>query len=311
MSTALVAGGAGFLGSHLAKKLLDEGYQVVVIDSLITGDERNIKDFFSNPNFSFIQGDISQDIILKNKKIDLIFHLASPASPPKYMKFPHETIRANIHGTINLIELTKKYNSKLIFASTSEIYGDPEVSPQNESYWGNVNSIGPRSVYDEAKRLGETLCSQALREGVKTGIVRIFNTYGPNMDPYDGRVVSTFIRQAIQKEAFTVQGTGEQTRSFCFFSDLVEGIFKFSQLDHFGPINLGNPKEFSILELIDIIASSLKVSANITFVHALEDDPKQRKPDINKAINLLNWKPKIELHNGILATHKWMKKILS
>lgn len=311
MKNALVAGGAGFLGSHLVGRLLNEEYKVIVIDNLITGFKENIDEYLLNPNFTFLQSDVSEYISLENTKIDLIFHFASPASPPKYLNFPIETIKANVHGTMNLIEIAKNHKAKMIYASTSEVYGDPQISPQHESYWGNVNPVGLRSVYDEAKRLGETLCSQANRAGHDICILRIFNTYGPKMDPYDGRVVSNFLRQAIKGESFTVQGDGTQTRSFCYVDDLIEGIFKFSQSKYSGPLNLGNPQEFSILELASLISKKLDTKKDIIFIKGMEDDPRQRKPDISIARKLLDWKPKVDLEEGILITCDWMRHRLN
>jgi dTDP-glucose 4,6-dehydratase len=216
----------------------------------------------------------------------------------------------NTTGTDNLLQLAKSKNARIIFASTSEIYGDPLVSPQSESYWGNVNPIGPRSIYDEAKRLGETLCSQYRREGVNVGIVRIFNTYGPFMDPFDGRVVSTFIRQALRGEKYSIQGTGEQTRSFCYVDDLVRGIDLFSNLDTMGPINLGNPNEMTVLDLAKFISEILNTETKFEFLPRLEDDPQNRRPDVSVASKLLNWEPSVELKAGIKYTAEWMKQIL-
>ena len=286
MKNAVVAGAAGFIGSHLAEKLLENGYRVIAIDNFITGYNDNIEKLFKNSNFRFLEADISKAIDLNEVDIDLIFHLASPASPPKYFENPHQTIDANINGTMQLLSQAKKYKAKLIFASTSEIYGDPLKTPQREDYWGNVNPIGPRSIYDESKRMGETLCSLAKREGQDVGVLRIFNTYGPQMDPYDGRVVSTFIRQAINKEAFTIQGSGKQTRSFCYISDLIEGIYRFSQVKEFGPMNLGNSNEISVLELADLVAKLLNIDTKIEYLKELENDPQHRNPDINFAKKL-------------------------
>ncbi len=311
MKTALIPGGAGFIGSHLTKYLLEKGLKVIVWDNLITGYLRNLEDIKNHKNFYFNELDICvrEDILIK-EDIDYIFHLASPASPPKYFAHPHETIQVNTAGTDNLLQLAKSKNARIIFASTSEIYGDPLVSPQNESYWGNVNPIGPRSIYDEAKRLGETLCSQYYREGVNVGIVRIFNTYGPLMDPFDGRVVSTFIRQALSGEKYSIQGSGEQTRSFCHVEDLVRGIELFSNLEIMGPINLGNPIEMTVLELAKFISETLSAETQFEFHPGLQDDPQHRRPDISTAKNLLNWEPSIGLEEGVKETAKWMKRIL-
>ena len=310
MKNAVVAGAAGFIGSHLAEKLLENGYRVIAIDNFITGYNDNIEKLFKNSNFRFLEADISKAIDLNEVDIDLIFHLASPASPPKYFENPHQTIDANINGTMQLLSQAKKYKAKLIFASTSEIYGDPLKTPQREDYWGNVNPIGPRSIYDESKRMGETLCSLAKREGQDVGVLRIFNTYGPQMDPYDGRVVSTFIRQAINKEAFTIQGSGKQTRSFCYISDLIEGIYRFSQVKEFGPMNLGNSNEISVLELADLVAKLLNIDTKIEYLKELENDPQHRNPDINFAKKTIAWEPTIGLEQGIIHTAQWMRERL-
>ncbi len=311
MKTALIAGGAGFIGSHLTKYLLEKGLKVIVWDNLITGYLRNLEDIKNHKNFYFNELDICvKDNILIEEDLDYIFHLASPASPPKYFAYPHETIQVNTAGTDTLLRLAKLKNARIIFASTSEIYGDPLVSPQSESYWGNVNPIGPRSIYDEAKRLGETLCSQYYREGVNVGIVRIFNTYGPLMDPFDGRVVSTFIRQALSGEKYSIQGTGEQTRSFCYVEDLVLGIELFSNLEIMGPINLGNPNEMKVLDLAKFISETLNTETQFEFLSGLEDDPQRRRPDISVAKSLLNWEPSIGLEEGVKETAKWMNQIL-
>jgi nucleoside-diphosphate-sugar epimerase len=312
LKTALIAGGAGFIGSHLTKRLLENNLRVIVWDNLITGYVRNLEDVKDHRNFYFEEVDIcEQNKLFIEENIDYIFHLASPASPPKYFAHPHLTIKVNTTGTDNMLQLAKIKNARIIFASTSEIYGDPLVSPQGESYWGNVNPIGPRSIYDEAKRLGETLCSQYHREGVDVGIVRIFNTYGPLMDPFDGRVVSTFIRQALSGEKYSIQGTGEQTRSFCFVEDLVRGIELFSNLEIMGPINLGNPNEMKVLDLAKFISETLNTKTQYEFLPELEDDPQRRRPDISAAKSLLNWEPIIGLTEGINATARWMSEILN
>ncbi len=311
MKTALIAGGSGFIGSHLTKYLLEKGLKVIAWDNLITGYLRNLEEVQDHKNFYFNELDICvKDDVLIEEDLDYIFHLASPASPPKYFAHPHETIQVNTAGTDNLLQLAKSKNARIIFASTSEIYGDPLVSPQSESYWGNVNPIGPRSIYDEAKRLGETICSQYYREGVNVGIVRIFNTYGPFMDPFDGRVVSTFIRQALSGEKYSIQGTGEQTRSFCYVEDLVRGIELFSNLEMMGPINLGNPNEMKVLDLAKFISETLNTETQFEFLSGLEDDPQRRRPDISAAKSLLNWEPSIVLEEGVKETAKWMNQIL-
>lgn len=309
MAKCLVAGAAGFLGSNLSKYLLYQGHDVIGIDDLSTGYTRNLEVVREHNNFDFICLSVTDSKLEEiYGEIDLIFHLASPASPPKYQSLGIKTIHANSVGTENLIQLALRKNSRLVFASTSEVYGDPTISPQPESYWGNVNPIGVRSVYDESKRLGETLVAHYVREsGLNGGIVRIFNTYGPGMDPYDGRVVSTFIRQALSGESFTVFGSGEQTRSFCFVDDLIEGLTKFGFSSHVGPINLGNPNEMSLLDLGTIISKELNVEPVFEFHPLPEDDPVQRCPDISRAKELLNWEPTIELAIGIRETANWIK----
>lgn len=307
LKNVLLAGGAGFIGSHLSRLLLNNDFHVTAVDNLVTGYKKNIEDLIHKSNFEFLNFDVAAELSPFNKKFDLILHFASPASPPKYFEKPHETIRANIDGTRNLINLAKEHSARLVFASTSEIYGDPQVSPQSEEYWGNVNPNGVRSIYDEAKRMGETLVSLARREGINTGIVRIFNTYGPSMDPFDGRVVSTFIRQALTNQPFTIQGSGEQTRSFCYVSDLVEGILKFVKNDALGPINLGNPNEITVNRLAEVVSVVLGVSKEIEFKPGLEDDPMRRKPNIEKAIELIDWQPNVSLEEGIKLTASWMR----
>jgi dTDP-glucose 4,6-dehydratase len=242
--------------------------------------------------------------------MDVVYHFASPASPDKYMADAMNTMEVNTGGTLSLLKFSQRTGARLVFASTSEIYGDPLVSPQTEEYWGNVNPIGPRSVYDEAKRFGETLVAHFQREkSVNAGIVRIFNTYGPNMDPYDGRVVSTFIRQALRSEPFTIFGDGTQTRSFCYIDDLVKGIMAMGRSDQPGPINLGNPRENSLLELAQIVTSVVGGSGEMEFMPLPEDDPKRRNPDIQKAKDILGWVPSIEIEDGIRRTAEWMKAL--
>jgi dTDP-glucose 4,6-dehydratase len=239
--------------------------------------------------------------------LDYVFHFASPASPPKYLKLGLETIAVNTQGTQNLINVALRNSARLVFASTSEVYGDPLVSPQSEEYWGNVNPIGPRSVYDESKRLGETIVAlHARNHDLRAGIVRIFNTYGPGMNPHDGRVVSTFIRQGISEEPFTIFGDGMQTRSFCFVDDLIEGVIAMAQSEEFGPVNLGNPREISLVELGGIIANLCGIKPKFVTLPLPQDDPKHRKPDISRASNLLGWQPRVGLEEGIRITRQWM-----
>ena len=300
MTSALVTGASGFVGSHLVDRLLDEGFTVTGLDNLVTGNLANLGSANRNSKFKFQEVDISVDIPDLETKFDYIFHAASPASPPKYFKYPIQTMLVNSIGTKNLLDLSIKNDSRFIFFSTSEIYGDPLEHPQKETYWGNVNSIGPRSVYDEAKRFGEALVAQYVREQkVNAGIIRIFNTYGPRLDPHDGRVVSTFLRQAINGEALTINGDGNQTRSFCYISDLIDGIIKMAQSSEFGPINLGNPNEITLNQLIEEISKTLAKDLNTVNLPELKDDPVRRKPDISLAKEKLGWEPKVTLIQGL------------
>jgi len=298
----LVAGGAGFIGSHLTKKLLNEGHYVICVDNLLTGQKENIQ---SNKNFKFIHHDITKPIDIK---IDEIYNLACPASPKQYFKYPIYTTKISVIGTLNLLELASKHNAKYLQASTSEIYGDPLIHPQTEEYFGNVNPIGPRACYDEGKRCAETLCSDFKREkNLDIKIVRIFNTYGPNMKIDDGRVISNFITQALQNKNLTIYGNGSQTRSFCYVDDLVEGLIKMMNSNYSGPINLGNPEEYTILEVAKKIIKLTNSKSKIIFLNALENDPKLRKPNINKAKKLLNWRPKFSFDEGLTHTINYFK----
>jgi nucleoside-diphosphate-sugar epimerase len=300
LKNALVSGAAGFVGSHLVDRLLEEGFAVVGVDNLITGKEENLNSAKRNSKFNFLDLDVVTEIPDLGMKLDYIFHAASPASPPKYFEYPIETMMVNSIGTKNLLDLAEMNNARFIFFSTSEVYGDPLEHPQRESYWGNVNPIGPRSIYDEAKRFGEALVAQYVREKkVNAGIIRIFNTYGPRLDPHDGRVVSTFIRQAISGEALTVNGDGNQTRSFCYISDLIDGILKMAESNEFGPINLGNPNEMTLNELIKEISKLLSKNLDTTNLPELKDDPVRRKPDISLAKEKLGWEPKVSLTQGL------------
>ena len=300
MKRALVTGAAGFVGSHLVDHLIAEGYFVTGLDNLITGNIDNLKLASQSKNFEFKNCEVSANLPSFNHKFDLIFHAASPASPPKYFKYPIETMMVNSVGTKNCLDLAISDGARLIYFSTSEVYGDPLEHPQRESYWGNVNPIGPRSIYDEAKRFGEALVAQYVREKkVNGGIVRIFNTYGPRLDLFDGRVVSTFIRQARNREPLTVNGDGTQTRSFCYVSDLVEGIFLMAKSSEFGPINLGNPNEITLNELVIEVNNFFDYELKVENKPALVDDPNRRKPDISLAIKKLNWKPVVELKEGL------------
>ncbi|MCL5435398.1 MAG: SDR family oxidoreductase [Patescibacteria group bacterium] len=316
MQTVLVAGGAGFIGSHLCKKLLSEKYKVICVDNLITGNKNNLNDILNNENFTFLEKDITKNF-QEDSKLDYIFHLASPASPNKksprsYINHPLETLLANSLGTYNLLELAKETSAKFLYASSSEIYGDPKISPQKEDYYGNVNPNGVRSVYDEGKRFGEAITASYVRKGsLDARIIRIFNTYGPFMQADDGRVVSNFINQAILNKPITVYGDGAQTRSFCYVDDMVEGLMlaMFSDKTKGEVINLGSPNERKISELATIIKAITNSRSDIVFEDLPEDDPKVRKPDISKAEKLIGWRPKINIEQGIRNTVEYFKGI--
>ena len=304
----LITGAAGFIGSNLAKSHLKEGDQVIGIDNFCTGTTRNLE---ALDEMEFINSDLLDSRKILPKSVDLIYHFASPASPEKYMAQALNTMNVNTVGTRMLLEYSLEVGARLIFASTSEIYGDPLETPQKEEYWGNVNPIGPRSVYDEAKRFGETFVAHFQRElAANAGIIRIFNTYGPNMDPYDGRVVSNFIRQALLGEPLTIYGSGNQTRSFCYIDDLLAGIRKMGESDIRGPINLGNPEERTLLDLANLVLEVTNGKSTLEFMELPEDDPKQRRPDISKAKNLLGWEPKVDIKTGIQRTADWISKVL-
>jgi UDP-glucuronate decarboxylase len=306
----LLTGAAGFLGSHISKKLIDNNHEVIGLDDLSTGSIKNIEQLLNHPKYSFIEHDVR---IPYQAKVDAILNFACPASPVNYQKDPVRTIETNFLGMINLLHLANETGARIIQASTSEIYGDPTQSPQKESYWGNVNPIGIRSCYDEGKRAAETLCFDYRRQhNLDTRVIRIFNTYGPNMAIGDGRVVSNFIVQALRNEPIDIYGDGKQTRSFCYVSDLVEGIYKLLQLDKNPdtPINLGNPNEFTILELAKVIIEITNSKSEIVNNPLPLDDPKQRCPDISLAKSTLNWKPTIELREGIEKTAAYFKQII-
>ncbi len=315
MQKILVTGGAGFIGSHLCKSLLDDGYEVTCLDNLITGSKKNIEDLLSNANFSFIETDVCSDLInqLTNQPINYIFHLASPASPIDYQNMPLETLKVNSEGTLNILELAKNINAKVLIASTSEVYGDPLQHPQKETYWGNVNSFGSRSCYDEGKRFAEAATYVYLNKyDVDARIIRIFNTYGPQMQKDDGRVVSNFINWAIKNEPIKIDGDGSQTRSFCYVTDLVEGIKKamFTDDTKGEVINLGNPVEFTVKELADkVIALTSSASEIIYSKEFRPDDPMRRNPDITKAKKILSWELKVELEVGLQRTIEYYKSI--
>ena len=300
MKKALVSGAAGFIGSHLVDKLLLENYKVTGLDNLSTGNLSNLDSAIENKNFVFLKKDVCQEKLDFGDEFDVIFHAASPASPPKYFALPIETMNVNSIGTKNLIDVAIKNHARFIYFSTSEVYGDPLVHPQSEDYFGNVNPIGPRSIYDESKRFGEAMVSQYVREKkLNAGIIRIFNTYGPRLDPFDGRVISTFLRQASNNESLTINGSGEQTRSFCYVSDLVEGILKMSEVNVMGPINLGNPYEITLNELVKVLEKIFDKKLTKSYLPHLEDDPVRRKPDISRANKILNWNPVISLEVGL------------
>lgn len=306
---ALVTGGAGFLGSHLCDLLLAKGNEVLCVDNLITGNEKNIAHIKTN-NFSFIRHDVTKPMYIEGK-VDFIFHLASPASPIDYLELPIQTLKVGALGTHNMLGLAKEKEARFLLASTSEVYGDPLVNPQSEEYWGNVNPIGPRGVYDEAKRYAEAITMAYHRyHKLDTRIVRIFNTYGPRMRLNDGRVVPNFIGQALRGEDLTVYGDGLQTRSFCYVSDEVEGIYRLMMSDYTSPMNVGNPEERTILEFAQIILRLTGSRSKIAFKELPVDDPKQRRPDITKAKKLLGWEPQVRLDSGLKETIKYFKDIL-
>ncbi|XP_062231210.1 UDP-glucuronic acid decarboxylase 2-like [Phragmites australis] len=304
----LVTGGAGFVGSHLVDRLLERGDSVIVVDNLFTGRKDNVVHHFGNPNFEMIRHDVVEPILLE---VDQIYHLACPASPVHYKYNPIKTIKTNVVGTLNMLGLAKRINARFLLTSTSEVYGDPLQHPQVETYWGNVNPIGVRSCYDEGKRTAETLTMDYHRgANLEVRIARIFNTYGPRMCIDDGRVVSNFVAQALRKEPLTVYGDGKQTRSFQYVSDLVEGLMRLMEGEHIGPFNLGNPGEFTMLELAKVVQDTIDPNARIEFRPNTQDDPHKRKPDITRAKELLGWEPKIPLREGLpLMVTNFRKRI--
>ena len=296
----LVTGGAGFLGSHLIDRLMKQGHDVICLDNFFTGHKRNIRHWIDNPYFELIRHDITEPIRLE---VDQIYHLACPASPVHYQYNPVKTIKTNVIGTLNMLGLAKRVKARFLLASTSEVYGDPDVHPQTEEYRGNVNTIGIRSCYDEGKRVAETLAFDYHRQNnVDVRVMRIFNTYGPRMFENDGRVVSNFIVQALKGVPLTVYGDGSQTRSFCYVADLIEGMMRLMNGEHTGPINIGNPGEYTILQLAETIQKMVNPDAELTFKPLPQDDPLQRQPDITKAKTLLGWEPKINLEEGLKMT---------
>jgi dTDP-glucose 4,6-dehydratase len=307
---AVVTGGAGFLGSHLCDALIGEGHSVLCLDSLLTGREANLAGLVNEPRFEFVKVDICE--AFDCGFADYFFHFASPASPVHYAKHGIETLRVGSTGTLNTLELARKYGAKFLLASTSECYGDPQEHPQKETYWGNVNPVGPRSVYDEAKRFAEAATMAYCRyQRLDTKIVRIFNTYGPRLQLGDGRVISNFIKQALAGENLTVYGDGSQTRSFCYVSDEIEGILRLSRSEEHAPVNIGNPDEFTVLECAREVLAITGSSSGMEFCPLPTDDPKQRCPDITKARELLQWQPTISLRNGIRLTLDYFKAALA
>jgi dTDP-glucose 4,6-dehydratase len=304
----LITGGAGFLGSHLCDRLIDEGHDVVCVDNLITGNRDNIAHLFGNPGFTFVRHDVTEYIYVAGP-LDHILHFASPASPIDYLELPIQTLKVGALGTHKALGLAKDKGARFLLASTSEVYGDPLIHPQPESYWGNVNPIGPRGVYDEAKRFAEALVMAYHRvHKIETRIARIFNTYGPRMRPDDGRVVSNFITQALRGESLTVYGDGTQTRSFCYVDDLVDAILRLLFSDETEPVNLGNPREMSVLELANTVKELVSDEVGIAIEPLPADDPKVRQPDISRAQTILGWEPGIDLREGLVKTIEYFRE---
>jgi UDP-glucuronate decarboxylase len=301
MKRILVTGGAGFLGSHLCDSLVAQGHEVICLDNFFTGSKKNIEPLMGHPRFELVRHDIIQPILLE---VDQIYNLACPASPIHYQFNPVKTIKTSVMGAINMLGLAKRVKARILQASTSEIYGDPQVHPQSESYWGHVNPVGVRSCYDEGKRVAETLFFDYHRQNkVDIRVLRIFNTYGPRLHAYDGRVVSNFILQALKGEDLTIYGDGSQTRSFCYYRDLIEGMIRFMEQDsHTGPLNLGNPAEFTIQELAEKVIRLTGSRSRVRHLPLPSDDPRQRRPDISLARQVLNWEPKVELEQGLAET---------
>ena len=307
----VITGGSGFVGSYLCEKLINDGHKIIVIDNLLTGSTENINDLLDNENFSFIEHDV-QDHIEIEDKVDYVLHFASAASPKAYTEHPVNTLKAGSVGTINTLGLAKKHSAEYLLASTSEVYGDPLISPQNEEYWGNVNPNGERSMYDEAKRFAEAAVATYSRSyGLKTKIVRIFNTYGPRMQLNDGRVVTNFIVQALRNENITIYGDGTQTRSFSYVEDTVAGIISLMNSTEYDVFNIGNPNEMTVGKLAEKIIELTDSTSEIKYLELPSDDPKQRKPDITKAKTKLNWEPKVNLDEGLAKTITWVEEQLS
>jgi len=309
MPRAVVTGGAGFLGSHLCDLMRDRGYDVVAVDNLLTGHRANVAHRADDAGFTFVEHDVIDGIPVDGP-IDAVLHLASPASPPEYLAHPIATLEVGAVGTRHALDLARANDARFLLASTSEIYGDPLVHPQPETYFGNVNSVGPRAVYDEAKRYAEAITMAYQREfDVDTKIVRIFNTYGPRLNPADGRVVSNFLAQAMRGEPLTVYGDGKQTRSFCYVTDEVEGLLALLESDHVGPMNIGNPGEFTMLELAELVVEVTGSASDVTFEPLPIDDPRQRRPDISLAERVLGWHPRVDLREGLARTYDWYRRL--
>jgi len=307
----VITGGSGFVGSYLCEKLINDGHEIIVIDNLLTGSTENIKNLMDNENFSFVEHDVQDHIEIENK-VDYVLHFASAASPKAYTEHPVNTLKAGSVGTINTLGLAKKHNAEYLLASTSEVYGDPLISPQTEEYWGNVNPNGERSMYDEAKRFAEAAVATYSRSyDLKTKIVRIFNTYGPRMQLNDGRVVTNFITQALRNENITIYGDGSQTRSFSYVEDTVAGIISLMNSSEYDVFNIGNPTEMTVGELAEKIIELTDSTSEIKYLELPNDDPKQRKPDITKAKTKLNWEPKVKLEEGLTKTISWVEEQLS
>lgn len=305
---AVITGGAGFLGSHLCDIFIEKGWEVICLDNLVTGADSNISHLLSHPRFKFTRQDVSQYIDVPGP-VDAVLHFASPASPPDYLKFPIQTLKVGALGTHNTLGLAMAKQARFLLASTSECYGDPEVSPQPETYWGHVNPIGPRGVYDEAKRFAEAITMAYHRyHKVDTRIVRIFNTYGPRMRLNDGRALPNFLHQALAGEPITVYGDGQQTRSFCYVSDLIVGVYKLLESSEHEPVNIGNPQEITILEFAERVRTLVGSNVPIVFKPLPQDDPKQRCPDITKARRILNWEPKVDLAEGLRMTYDFFRQ---
>jgi len=305
----LITGGAGFLGSHLCDRFIKEGYYVIAMDNLITGDLRNIEHLFKHPDFEFYHHDVSKFVHVPGE-LDYILHFASPASPIDYLKIPIQTLKVGSLGTHNLLGLARAKKARIIIASTSEVYGDPTVHPQTEEYYGNVNTVGPRGVYDEAKRFQEAITmAYHTFHGLETRIVRIFNTYGPRMRLNDGRVLPAFIGQALRGEDLTIFGDGSQTRSFCYVDDLVEGIYRLLMSDYAQPVNIGNPSEITIKEFAEEIIKLTGINQKVVYHDLPKDDPKQRQPDITKAKQILGWEPKVSRAEGLKITYEYFKSL--